>query len=46
MAHLESVRAEEDRLLGIRAEALKAEQAKVRALKEELKLQSIAGIGK
>lgn len=35
MEHLESVRAEEDRLLEIKAEALKAEQARVRALKEE-----------
>jgi GTP-binding protein len=35
MEHLESVRAEEDRLLEIKAEALKSEQAKSRALKEE-----------
>jgi GTP-binding protein len=35
MEHLESVRAEEDRLLEIKAAALKAEQVKVRALKEE-----------
>lgn len=35
MEHLESVRAEEDRLLGIKAEALKSEQEKLRALKEE-----------
>jgi GTP-binding protein len=35
MEHLESVRAEEDRLLEIKAEALKTEQAKLRALKEE-----------